>query len=128
MNFKEIRRFRMHQVHSPFKKKQLALAVSVALLGGSLAGCDLFGSSSSSDGGAAYTITSTGGTAFSGGAAVDGGTGGSGGQFDLYNYGGTGGIEVLTSGSANAGFSSIIPTPTQNLGTNPLMVTAATTV
>lgn len=115
----------MNKQNTIFKKKQLALAVSMAMFGGIMTGCS---SDDSAPAAGTYTITATGGKALNSTDAVEAGLGGYGGYLNIYNQGGTGGVEVRSSGKANASFSSIITTPKANLGDTPLMVTADTTL
>jgi hypothetical protein len=119
----------MEQQQSIFKKKELVIAVSVALLSGVMSGCSTDSDSDKSvPAVGAYTINATGGTALNSSTAVEGGYGGSGGELSASLDGGTGGIKVLASGKANAAFSSIVPAVSANLGSNPLNVAANATV
>lgn len=68
-----------------------------------------------------YSLNVTGGL---GGAK--GGSGGDGNNVSIYKAAGTGGVEVLASGSADADFISI--TPDTHLGSNPLDITMGITV
>ncbi len=72
-------------------------------------------------GAVSVTVDTSGGLGGSAGA-----TGGNGGFVELLKFGGTGAIEVLNSGTVDARFT--LTTTTANLGTNPLSVTADTTV
>ena len=108
----------MNSQQSLFKKKELVLAVSVAMLGGVMTGCSSDGDSSGPGG---YTINASGGSGgYSGGDGAEG----------LYigNSGGTGGVEVSTSGKADTAFTSPIIAPSADLGSNPLEITANTTI
>ena len=106
----------MNKQNTIFKKKELALAVSIAMLGGAMTGCSSDGDSS---GPASYTISATGGSGY---------RGGNGNGIEIYNNGGTGGVVVSTSGKANTDFTSPIIAGTANLGSNPLEITADTTI
>ena len=92
-----------------------------------IAGCSDSASDSPSDSGSdagaegIYSLNVTGGL---GGA--NGGSGGDGNNVSIYKAAGTGSVEVLASGSADADFSSI--TPDANLGSNPLDITTGITV
>lgn len=104
-----------------FKKKELALAVSVAMFGGLMTGC-----SSSSDSGVAgnKTINTSGGNGGTGATAY----GGDGDNVDFYLYGGLGGVHVKSTGSANTSFVSQQSKATPFLGLNPLEVTSDFTI
>lgn len=112
------------QKHNPiFKRKQLVIAVSMAMLGGALTGCSSSSSSSAPAPGTA-TIVANGGTA----GNMPGANGGQGGYISLYNWAGTGGVEVRKTGAANTDFTT--PKEITNdagsvdLGDNPLEVIA----
>mgnify|MGYP000716486598 CR=1 FL=1 len=103
-------------------KKQLASLVCAAIVPIALSGCGGGSDSSSSSSTAgSYTITAQGGL---GGA--NGGSGGSGEYVNLYKESGSGDVEILRSGQANASFTS--QTPGSNLGDNSLAITADTTI
>jgi hypothetical protein len=114
----------MKKANSVFSKKQLAIAVSAAIIGGSLVGCG--GGSSSSSGGGNYTVNTSGGI-----GGNDGGYGGDADYVNLYNYGGTAGVQVTNSGSANASFTSLIGNSryaNPDLGDVPVTIAANTTL
>ncbi len=81
------------------------------------------GSSGGGGGGgdAAPSINTSGGT-----GGLTGGSGGSGGDVDIMKSGGTGPVEVLSSGTVNAGFTPTAATP--DLGTDPVNITADKTI
>ncbi len=105
-------------------RKKIIIAGGV-LLPLVIAGCSNSTSDSSSGSGSEvdgiYTLNVTGGL---GGAK--GGSGGDGNTVSLYKTAGTGGVEVLASGTADAGFTRI--TPDANLGSHPLNITTSITV
>ncbi|MDH5387461.1 MAG: hypothetical protein OEY06_03310 [Gammaproteobacteria bacterium] len=105
-----------------FKKKELALAVSVAVFSGMMTGC------SNSNDGPAVTTPGTSTILVNGGAGGSSGWGGDAGDIDLDNWGGTGGAKVLLGGEANASFTTPLTPPAADLGTNPLTITADTTL
>jgi hypothetical protein len=109
------------QKQTHFKRKQLVIAVSMAMLGGVLTGCS---SSSDSPAAGTYTFVANGGTA----GNLNYARGGEGGDINLYNDGGTGGVEIRKSGKANTNFSSPIKPAKANLGSNPLTISASTTI
>jgi hypothetical protein len=113
----------MEQQQSMFKKKELVVAVGVALLSGVMSGCGSSGSSTPVAAVGAYTIDISGGT----GGDV-GGDGGEGGMLEVRNDGGTGGILVSATGKADASFTSPVPAVTADTGANPLVVSADTTI
>ena len=91
-----------------FKRKQLVIAMSVAILGGALSGCD-----NSNDPTApppppaagVFTLVANGGL----GGSLGFNEGGDGGDINVYNDGAPGGVEVRNAGAANASFTSIVP-------------------
>jgi len=99
------------------RKKLIVVGVLVSPL--LIAGCS--SSSSDSPSSTASSISTIGG--FGGN---DGGSGGAGGYVDLYKEAGTGNIEMLASGTANASFG--VMTPSTYLGSNPLNITTDTTI
>jgi hypothetical protein len=105
-----------------FKRKQLVIAVSIAMLGGAMTGCS--SSSSTSTPAGTATIVANGGV----GGSQDGGEGGYGGEISLYNGGASGGVAIQTTGTANTAFTTPITPAQTNLGPNPLMITADTTI
>ncbi len=68
-----------------------------------------------------YSIDVTGGL-----GGDKGGSGGNGNNVSFYKAAGTGNVEMLASGAADASFTRI--TPDANLGSNPLNIAAATTI
>ena len=111
----------MEKHQSIFKKKELVLAVSIAMLGGVMTGCT---SSSDDSVPTGYSINATGGM-----GGKDGGTGGDGAEYiSIYSGGALGGVEVSRSDRANTNFTSPIPDVDADLGDNPLMITADTTI
>jgi hypothetical protein len=110
----------MKEQSQNFNRNQLALAVSIALLGGVMTGC-----SSSSDSAAPpgeSTISMNGGM---GGA---GGNGGDGGDLYIYNEGGTGGVQVKKAGVANTNFTSPINPAAAEFGDRPLEISVDTLI
>ena len=104
------------------KKRLLSSLACASVLPVALSGCGGGDDSSSTTTTAGnYTLTAQGGL---GGAG--GGSGGSGEYVNLYKESGTGDIEILRTGKANASFTS--QTPSANLGDNPLTFTADTTI
>ena len=72
-------------------------------------------------GGAAPSINTSGGT-----GGLTGGFGGFGGNVDIVKLGGTGAVEVLSSGTVNAGFTPTAAAP--DLGAAPVNITADKTI
>lgn len=103
-----------------FRKRELAIAVSLAVVGG-LTGCS---SDSDSAAAALYVITANGGL----GGSLSSAEGGEGGTVSLYNEGGSGGVEVRNRGAANTAFTSPITPEAADLGANPLEITTSTTI
>jgi len=68
-----------------------------------------------------YSLNLTGGL-----GGTNGGSGGDGNNVSIYKAAGTGSVDVLASGAADAGFTHI--TPDANLGSNPLDITTGITV
>ena len=119
----------MKKQQSIFRKRELVLAVSVAMFSGVMTGC-----SSGGDGGeaaatpGAYTINTKGGDANAINGDVNGGYGGNGGEVSASIEGGTGGVVISATGKADTTFRSPIPAVNSDTGSNPLDVTADTTV
>ena len=106
----------MNNQQSLFRKKELVLAVSMAMLGGVMTGCS---SDSDSSGPTGYTINAVGGKASD--------IGGSGAQYiSIFSAGGN--VEVSSSDRVNTDFTSPINAVEADLGDNPLEVTADTTI
>jgi len=105
------------------KKRLLSSLACATVLPVALSGCGGGGddSPSTTTTPGNYTITAQGGL---GGA--NGGAGGSGEYVSLYKESGSGDIEILRTGKANASFTS--QTPSTNLGDNPLAFTVDTTI
>jgi hypothetical protein len=113
----------MQKKQSIFHRKQLVIAIGIALVGGAMTGCSDDDTAASS----VYTYDATGGT----GGNLDGGIGGNGAGLQIYNEGGTGGIFVSKSGVANTSFNTpvtALTTANAALGDNPLAITTATTI
>ena len=114
----------MKEQKTILKRKQLAVAVSMAILTGAITGC----SSSSSDPAPApgtATIVSNGGL----GGSITNSRGGYGGHIYLNNNGGSGGVEIRSTGAANTDFTTPAQitadaTAAADLGDNPLAVIA----
>jgi len=103
-----------------FNRNQLALAVSVALLGSVMTGCSSSSDSAAPPGEA--TASANGGT------GGPGGQGGWGGEISLENWGGSGGINVKKAGVANTNFTSPINPAAADLGDRPLDIAADTLI
>jgi hypothetical protein len=104
-----------------FRRKQLVIAVGMAMLGGAMTGCS---SSSDSPAPGTFTYVANGGN----GGSISNARGGEGGDISLYNDGGTGGVEIRKTGKANTNFSSPIKPAAANLGSNPLTISSSTTI
>jgi len=103
-------------------RKKLVVAMSLAIVGGAMSGCSSSDDSSESAG--SFTIQASGGV----GGDASFARGGDGGEFYVFNDGGSGGVEISKSGSANATITSPeIPT-TPVLGSNPLQITTDTSI
>ncbi|MFO7592421.1 MAG: hypothetical protein R6X15_00060 [Pseudomonadota bacterium] len=117
----------MSKAPSIFGRKQLAVAVSAAILtacGGGSSNNNNDDDTSPSSSGGNYTLSTVGGT----GGKATWGYGGDGGAINVYTEGDKGGVAVVRSGSADASFSSQRGGITPFLGVHPLEVTADTTV
>jgi hypothetical protein len=105
------------------QKKKLVIALSLAMLGGAMAGCSSSSSSGSGPKGV-FNILATGGTAGSQ-CCVQGGDGG---YMTLNNHGGTRGVEVRENGLANTKFTPPKLDQKVNLGDNPLTIATDTNI
>jgi hypothetical protein len=112
----------MEKQQPVFKRKELVLAVSMAVLVGTMSGCSSDSDSKDSVVGGNYTLSTAGGN---GGVTA---YGGDGGEVDLYLYGGTGGVNVKRSGAADTAFTSQISKITPFYGVNPLAISSTTTI
>jgi len=113
----------MHKNQKILNRKKLVIAMSLAIVGGTMGGC-----SSSNSGGDDTTSTSTieinGGL----GGAFDFAQGGDGGELRMEEGGAGGGVEIRKTGTASASITPPETPTTVNLGSNPLLVTSNTLI
>ena len=107
----------MEKHQSIFKKKELVLAVSIAMFSGVMTGCS---SDSSDSAPAGSTISAVGGKS-------NAASGGDGAEY-ISIYGSGTDVEVSRSGRVNTDFTSPVSDIEADFGDNPLEVTSNTTI
>ena len=112
----------MHKSQIILHRKKLVIAMSLAIVGGTMGGCS--SSNSGGDSAGTSTIEANGGL---GGSSLFA-RGGDGGELYMYNEGAGGGVEIRKTGAASATITSPETPTTANLGTNPLLVTSDTLI
>jgi len=112
----------MSKNQSILHRKKLVIAVSLALVGGTMGGCS--SSNNNDDSAGTSTIEANGGL----GGSTRFNQGGNGGGLYMYNAGAGGGVELRQSGAASTSITSPETPTTANLGTNPLLVTSDTLI